>query len=453
MPLVMNRKGFVERAWFTFSYSPVMTDDGQVGGMFCAAEETTQQVVARRRDSFKLALEGRLRELSDPVQIMSAAAEALGTQLGISRVGYGEIDEAVQDVIVERDWVDGRLPSVAGRYRMDDFGPEIISVMREGRTMWVEDVAADPRVGSGALAFARINTRSVLAVPLFKGARFVAMLFLHHPEPHRWDAADVALAEDVVEQTWQAVERARAEARLRELNENLERRIAAAVADRDASEGARRASDALYRAYFRYAPEALFVVAVTADGDFVAEEVNPAHEAGVGFRIDEIRGKRLKDFLPPEAHDKVLRAYLRVLESGEVHHYREVFELQGQPQYWDSSVMPVRDDTGRVTRIIGSSRDVTRQVVAEETLRQSQKMEAMGQLTGGVAHDFNNLLTPILGSLDMLQRRGVGGEREQRLIGNALQAADRAKTLVQRLLAFARRQPLQPTAVDVGGLV
>jgi nitrogen-specific signal transduction histidine kinase/CheY-like chemotaxis protein len=90
---------------------------------------------------------------------------------------------------------------------------------------------------------------------------------------------------------------------------------------------------------------------------------------------------------------------------------------------------------------------------AQEALRQSQKMEAMGQLTGGVAHDFNNLLTPIIGSLDMLARRGLGNERERRLIDGALQSADRAKTLVQRLLAFARRQPLQPSAVDLGTLV
>jgi PAS domain S-box-containing protein len=88
-----------------------------------------------------------------------------------------------------------------------------------------------------------------------------------------------------------------------------------------------------------------------------------------------------------------------------------------------------------------------------EQLRQSQKLEAMGQLTGGVAHDFNNLLTPIIGSLDMLERRGVGGERERRLVGAALEAAERAKTLVQRLLAFARRQPLQPGPVRLAGVV
>ena len=77
----------------------------------------------------------------------------------------------------------------------------------------------------------------------------------------------------------------------------------------------------------------------------------------------------------------------------------------------------------------------------------------MGQLTGGVAHDFNNLLTPIVAVLDRLHRQGLGGEREQRLIAGAAQSADRAKTLVQRLLAFARRQPLQTVAVDVGALV
>jgi PAS domain S-box-containing protein len=96
---------------------------------------------------------------------------------------------------------------------------------------------------------------------------------------------------------------------------------------------------------------------------------------------------------------------------------------------------------------------VAEREAAQEQLRQSQKMEAMGQLTGGVAHDFNNLLTPIVGALDMLQRKGLGGPREQRLIASAMQSADRAKMLVQRLLAFARRQPLQPSAVDIGKLV
>jgi CheY-like chemotaxis protein len=80
-------------------------------------------------------------------------------------------------------------------------------------------------------------------------------------------------------------------------------------------------------------------------------------------------------------------------------------------------------------------------------------MDAIGQLTGGVAHDFNNLLTPIVGSLDLVRRRHKDDEKTQRMVAGALQAAERAATLTQRLLAFARRQALQPKAVDIGGLI
>jgi signal transduction histidine kinase/CheY-like chemotaxis protein len=106
-----------------------------------------------------------------------------------------------------------------------------------------------------------------------------------------------------------------------------------------------------------------------------------------------------------------------------------------------------------VTDVTQRLRDQRTLAQAQEALVQTQKLEAMGQLTGGVAHDFNNLLTPILGALDLLKRRGVGSERDQRLIQGALESAERARTLVHRLLAFARRQPLQAVAVDVGGLV
>ncbi|HZH11078.1 MAG TPA: PAS domain-containing protein [Microvirga sp.] len=219
------------------------------------------------------------------------------------------------------------------------------------------------------------------------------------------------------------------------------------------AQAARREADTLYRAYFENAPEALFVIGVGSDGGFVVEEVNPAHETGVGFKIEDIRGKRIEDILPPSVAQQVLKTYRHVIETGAIHQYREEFDIGSEPQHWDTSLVPVRDADGRIVRMMGSSRNVTRQVTAEEALRQSQKMESMGQLTGGVAHDFNNLLTPIVGALDMLQSRGVGGEREQRLIAAAAQSAERAKTLVQRLLAFARRQPLQTAAVDVGKVV
>ena len=220
-----------------------------------------------------------------------------------------------------------------------------------------------------------------------------------------------------------------------------------------AVEAARREADALYRAYFENTAEALFVVGVQPDGGFTIEDLNPAHQASVGLPLAEVAGKRIDEALPPATAEAVQKHYRHIVDTGSVYQYREAFDLHGKMTHWDTVLVPVRDNDGRIVRLIGSSRDLTRQLAAEEQLRQAQKMEAMGQLTGGVAHDFNNLLTPIIGGLDMLQRKQLGGEREQRLIGGAMQSAERAKTLVQRLLAFARRQPLQPTAVDVGKLV
>jgi PAS domain S-box-containing protein len=150
--------------------------------------------------------------------------------------------------------------------------------------------------------------------------------------------------------------------------------------------------------------------------------------------------------------------------DGELRWCRIISAPRAQPDgslIWDGIQIDITDQK-RAEELLQSLNSTLEQRVAERTaeleaaqeqLRQSQKLEAMGQLTGGVAHDFNNLLTPIVGSLDLLQRRGLGGEREQRLIDGALQSAERAKTLVQRLLAFARRQPLQASAVDVGALV
>ena len=113
------------------------------------------------------------------------------------------------------------------------------------------------------------------------------------------------------------------------------------------------------------------------------------------------------------------------------------------------------DDQKKVEQSLAErvAEEVERRSQAEQALMQAQKIETLGQLTGGVAHDFNNLLTPIVGALDMAQKSLSDEPRAHRLVTGAIQAADRARILVQRLLAFSRRQHLQPQAVDVAALV
>ena len=144
-----------------------------------------------------------------------------------------------------------------------------------------------------------------------------------------------------------------------------------------------------------------------------------------------------------------------VARAAQGEHVRDEVSMNvpGGVRCYDFSLRPIRDARGTVFGIVAEAIEITERRQAEEALRHTQRLEAMGQLTGGVAHDFNNLLAPIVASLDMLNRPGLPAERVKQLVERALLAADRAKTLVHRLLAFARRQPLQPTAVDVAGLV
>ncbi len=218
-PLAVERGGHPEEAFFTFCYSPVRDEAGRVAGFLDTVVETTGKVLAERRQAFLLRLEERLRGLADPHGVTLAAAGALGGHLGAARAGYGEIDAAGETVTVEHDWTDGTVASLAGEARLlGAFGPAVVAELRAGRTLVVDDCLIDPRAAgeARAAAWASIGTRSLVVVPLLKGGQLTAILYVHEPRPRRWGEAEVRLAEDTAHRTWAAVERARAEAELRE---------------------------------------------------------------------------------------------------------------------------------------------------------------------------------------------------------------------------------------------
>lgn len=154
----------------------------------------------------------------------------------------------------------------------------------------------------------------------------------------------------------------------------------------------------------------------------------------------------------PGMPEHVRALFLRAAD-GETVRDEIAVDLPSGRRSYDLSIRPIRDPGGRIIAIVPEAIDTTERRNAEAALRQSQKLEAMGQLTGGVAHDFNNLLTPIVIALDLAANPGSREERRTRMVAVARRSADRAATLVQRLLAFSRRQPLQPVDLDVGSLV
>ena len=457
LPLVVNRNGTDEQAWFTFSYSPVRDEAGQVAGMFCAVAETTGKVLADQRNGFLIELGDRIRDLLDPQAVMAAASEVLGRRLGAARAGYGEVETDGVHVNVEGGWQAENVAPVTGSHRLSDYGEAFVREYRTGRTVAVFDFGTDPRSTAGSTTMhAAFGARAQLVVPLVKAGRLAALLFVHSSTRRCWTGADQALVEDIAERTWAAVERARAvtalhasETRLRELNETLESQVEARTRELARSE-------ARFRAYFDASPECLFLARVPLDSGLVFEDLNPAGEQLYGLPRSAIVGHAATAVLDPEMAADVERLARECLLLDQPLRYETVRTFQfGRTFVLNIVAAPLPTSAADDPLVLFCKRDVTEQRKSEEALRQAQKMEAVGQLTGGIAHDFNNMLQAISGNLELMRRR-VDQERTEDLprhLDNASATVARAAALTQRLLAFSRRQTLQPKQVDVDKLV
>jgi PAS domain S-box-containing protein len=234
-------------------------------------------------------------------------------------------------------------------------------------------------------------------------------------------------------------ERRAAEEALRELNTSLERRVEERTQERDR--------------IWQVSRDMLGVAA--ADGTWIS--VNPAWTTTLGWLPEEIRGRSSEWLEHPDDRRKMRDAVASLALPEQNAEFESSFRTR-DGDYRVLSWTAVNVD-GLLYCV---ARDITEQrrqqealAKAEDALRQAQKMEAVGQLTGGLAHDFNNLLTGILGALELLQIRiSQGRYRDvERYISTAQGAANRAAALTHRLLAFSRRQTLDPKATNVNRLV
>jgi PAS domain S-box-containing protein len=181
-----------------------------------------------------------------------------------------------------------------------------------------------------------------------------------------------------------------------------------------------------------------------------------------GYTAEEIVGEHFSRFYTPEDRDAGEPAIALEIARREGRCEREAQRVRKDgSRFWVNVVIDaIHDERGELIGFAKITRDVTERVETEKELAkardaffQAQKMEALGQLTGGIAHDFNNLLMAVLSSLEMLRKRMPGDPKLIQLLENAVQGAERGAALTQRMLAFARRQDLTPTPLDIPALV
>ena len=404
LQLLLERNGYPEETYHTFSYSP-LRDGGDVKGLMCVVTEETERVISERR---------------------------LET---VRRLGECLIGAVTRDAVLQ-----GVCDALAGNtedfpfalaYVRDPLGGLVgCSATEEGRDLlqrpWpLAAAGAEPRRHALPRAAYPTGAWSIppteylaMTIPGAQGEPAATLVL--GVNPHRRD--DEGLAD---------------------LATLVADRAAGAFAQARSVEDERRRSDRIWT----NARDLMVVV----DGDGRFQSVSPAWTRILGHRIEDVIGRRIADFVVPEDATVTDRALDSVAHGSQVTGFENRYRTLDGGSRWISW-----NTASEAGLIYGYGRDITEEKQqaealkhAEEALRQAQKMEAIGQLTGGVAHDFNNLLTVIRSSADLLRSRDLPPERRRRYIDAISDTADRAAKLTSQLLAFSRRQALKPERFNV----
>ncbi|WP_237709106.1 PAS domain-containing protein [Sphingomonas elodea] len=412
------------------------------------AEEAAQDAAddlrtATEAQTFLHTLAERQRALETPDAIMELTAKELAAKLGLARVGFYRV--VGDKIVLGPCWTSGELPLLAGEWVLEAVAP-LIPSYREGRTV----VFSDSKTEFPDSALSRISP-SAIGVPLLRGGQWVATFYANAAGPRVWRPEEIAFLETVVETTWDSVERADAVLALRE-------------------------SEAQFRAITNSIDHMVW----SADADGAVDYYNDRWYDYTGVARGSTDGHAWGQVLHPGDQHRAAAVWEHSVRTGEL--YRIEYRMRhhsGIYRWALGRAQPLRDETGRIVRWFGTSTDIQdivdarevlarsreeleaavrerteRLMAAEAQLRQAQKMEAVGQLTGGIAHDFNNMLAVVIGALDLMERRLSQGRTDiDRYLVAARDGASRAAALTQRLLAFSRRQPLAPTALDVNDML
>jgi PAS domain S-box-containing protein len=341
--LVRNLAGQVYDSYWSYSLLPVAGEDGRIAGILAQVRESTQYVLRSRRDALMLRLAERLRLADDPAAMLDGAFALIGEEVHAARLGYAEIDEETGSVAILGCAVTGTAADISGLFPIPQFGAGIAEDLRLGKTIRIDDAAADPRLADPAVrtAYSKLGVAAALVVPIVSGERCLAMLFAHHDAPRTWTDHEEILLRQATEQVWREISRARAELALRRSEER-------------------------YRRIFEQANDLI----ITATLDQVITDCNPAAAAAVELPREQVIGRSMNDFIVPEMVAQA-RAMLehKIGHGGTTRHELVVVSQSGRQLHWDVNSTLTLDPAGRPVGLHAIARDVTEERRAEERQR------------------------------------------------------------------------------------
>lgn len=352
----LMRGGVLEHAWFTVSNSPLRDERGAITGIYSTMIETTSrmrsEIALRQNDERQTLLLGLMRNqrsLTAPDRMMEAAATAIGRYLGADRTGFFELDGG-DTATYGPGWVNGTLPLLTGSFDASETGAGYLAEVRAGRTQGIADLDQDP-VTTHSM-FIEIGARTGIRTPIIRNGRWRAGLDVHQARVREWIPEDIALIREVADQTWDAVERQRADAALRKSRAQLERQ--AQFLDTTLSS----VSD--------------LILMWDQDGHVVY--ANRALERLWDMTPAQYLGKTTEELgYPPELNERFAQEIAQVIQTraavaGEVPYTSPT----GQFGYFDYVFSPVMGESGEIEFVACAAHDSTERRQSEAALRESE---------------------------------------------------------------------------------
>lgn len=417
-----------DEIYLAFNAIPLFDAAGRIVG----TQGTAHDITARKQAELEIQRQNRELTLlnqviassastQEPTTLLEAACRELALAFNAPRVTVALLNEQRTAAEMAAEYLAPGQPALMNQTIPIHDSSSFRYLLTQKSPLFAADAQNDPRLAPFRNLIHQRNTASLLLLPLVINDTVIGSLNLEMVEPHSFSAGEISLAWNVADEVATALSRLR-------LAQTHRRLITAIEQTADS------------------------VIITDVAGNIVY--VNPAFERASGYSLAEVLGRNPRLLKSGQQDAAFYEAMWATLRAGQVWHGQLMNKKKDGTLYTeDATISPVRDENEVVIYYVAVKRDMTRELQLEEQYRQAQKLESVGRLAGGVAHDFNNILTAIMGHAGLALRIIPADHPAYSDIRGIQQSAERAANLTRQLLAFARRQMIEPRVINLNDLI
>ena len=428
--------------WHLSRAVPIRGRDGEIVEWIGTNTDIHDRKIAQLNEQFLSELELRLRQRSNPAEMLWEAMHSLGEYLQADRCVWHELDAAADRAIVEQDWHQSELISVVGTYQLSDFNtPERKSFYMAGQTAVISDIAKDPQTADAVDNYRALSVRAMLGVPCLEEGRWVALLVVTSQAVRHWRPDEVSLVQELVARLWPAIGHARA---VQDLHESEDR--------------------------FRALADNIAQLAWMTDASGGTFWYNQRWFDYTGTTLEAMQGWGWHQVHHPEHVDQVVAKFRRCIETGEP--WEDTFPLRGTDgsyRWFLSRAVPIRDAQGNVLRWCGTNTDITDRLNAEAererllALEKAARAEAeranrvKDEFLAVLSHELRTPLNPIVGWTKLLRSNCLTPQKQLYALETIERNAKLQTQLIEDLLDVSGilqgKVSLNIVPVDLAGAI